>query len=233
MKVARVLMVGLAVMSLSTAANGAYSVWWEATAGPGVPGGGSLGGPGEVLKLNCDTSAGPVTCSWTVKMFLEVGQNDTPIIGWGHDLLGSPTDDGKVAVTNAFYKGPFTTFSNPFGNPANFEAAFGGAPDLIINTFAAGGAAGVGPGVHNILEFTLEKTKNQGDLNSAIITSAVNFGAWADILGGVPNINFAGTNLDANVGTATGTVIQINNIPEPGTIALLGLGAIALIRRRR
>ena len=231
MKVARVLMVGLAVMSLSTAANGAYSVWWEATAGPGVPGGGSLGGPGEVLKLTCDVSPGP--CTWTVKMFLEVGPTDTPIIGWGHDLLGSPADDGKVAVTNAFYKGPFTTFSNPFGNPANFEAAFGGAPDLIINTFAAAGAAGVGPGVHNILEFTLEKDKAQPDFNVSVITSTVNFGAWADINGSVPNINFAGNAIDANVGAATGTVIQINNIPEPGTVALLGLGAIALIRRRR
>jgi hypothetical protein len=46
----------------------------------------------------------------------------------------------------------------------------------------------------------------------------------------------AGTTVDdtpiAN-GTVLGTMVIHNNIPEPATITLLGLGGLALLRRRR
>ena len=67
------------------------------------------------------------------------------------------------------------------------------------------------------------------------LTAQIGVLLWAQSNFQPAQVSFAGAPF-VNGGTAGAggdVVVRITNIPEPATLSLLGLGAVALIRRRR
>lgn len=219
--VTRVLAVA-AVLAMASAANADTLVWFSASAPAGGGGIDNPGGPGQVLQLNCDDTV-TTTCSWTITLAFQNAQGDELLAGWAVDLDTRESISGKVGVSNFAYA------SNNFVSHAPAVPTLGNGPMLIRNAdgldLSGGGSAG---GV--LASFTLTKHKTAGDLNSTDIYMTSGGVEWAGQFGTYPNIN--GVFEGGAAGNDLGNVIHIRNFPEPSSIALLGLGALALIRRR-
>jgi hypothetical protein len=111
--------------------------------------------------------------------------------------------------------------------PVSFEADFtlgvNGGLDTLSGTVLVATAAGVGSGVWTILDGTGIFSGATGILNSTGVS--------------VPPANPGGPPRNHIEGTGEVTAPGLNAIPEPGTIALLGIGmaglvGVAVIRKR-
>ncbi len=241
MKAAQVLLAGTVIVAPASTAKAVNMVWWEAE----PKNADSLvlqQGEGLNLDLQCGVDGAPLPtgCEWDITMYL---RNDQGISGWANDLGTSPDDD-TLFVTHFEYLtkwNPKSLYYYPFDYP-NYAATTGSGDALLTNTAAFTlGTQGPPlpqyyPNGYPLLEFTLSKDKypewipGWSDIHTTI-------GAW-EWSGDTEDIWVQfGDNDPINANTAgaspAGPVISVSNIPEPATIALLGLGAMLLPRRRR
>jgi hypothetical protein len=250
MRTSRILLAVVLVAGLATSADAANKVWWEATANPltgaGVTQQGidnladSNAGNTQQLQLTCDNSLGLGNrCEWDVVMRL---RNDEYIYGWAVDLS---TPDVTVSAKNFEYgekvKKKTGYVYYPLSDPSQ-NTALGNDGSLVQNagafttgtgslyTYAADGNA------WSVFRFTLSKDKDPFTLGLSQIFAETGGIEWAGTTGGVFNAEVGG-NPSQNIafdGTAYGnSVITIQNVPEPATMVLFGVGALCLLRRRR
>jgi len=218
MKVVRCLVAALAVVSAASAANAANSVWYSS---------GASGGSGTVLELSCDTTnAG--SCVYNVTMNVD-GDDAVGLIAWASNLSSSnPLDSASGAAIAA---------GNPFNSAA--QAGTGGA-GLNLLSGSQGQTFGAPlTGTSQLITFTLTHNYVVGSLGlSSVITEQASDGStgvvWAGGDGDYASVSVGGgPAAPHSEGTIGGIGIRITNTPEPATLSLLGLGALALIRRRR
>ncbi|HPF41601.1 MAG TPA: PEP-CTERM sorting domain-containing protein [Phycisphaerae bacterium] len=201
--------------------NAAATVWFEYAGGDVAQTGG--GAANETLVL--EKSNAPGTYTFSVTMWSNV--TDIGVFGANTTLLA----DGPITTTSAVLNGP----PNGLPTPANGLGVEGPGP-IAVNF---GGIAIFGTGylgLSNMGTFTFEinKTDLIGDINIYAVIGGQRWG----------NANSTGTQVSfgpngpvdgAVIGAGSDglPVITITQVPEPATLSLLGLGAIALIRRRR
>jgi len=236
MKVARILALAavatLAVASMSFAAG---AVWFEAV--PNTPNATALpNGPGGALELGCDISGG-LRCDWLVT--IQYQNFDGGAFGSSIDLGSITTaDEGKFNIkeiqlgSNALQAIPNPVQTN-LGGGWLIENAGG------LNVTAAGAPAGL----YTIATFVLSKNKLPGELQISTLHSRIGQGEFGGNDGGSPyEVIAIGPNAPApGYGNFSpwpayalqGPVIVVRNTPEPATLGLIGLGVLALARRRK
>lgn len=234
------------VVALATSANAANSVWFTpngaaSSTGLAAASFGLGGTSGTNLDLTCNTTLGGGTCSWPVRLMLDYQGDggDVGIIGWALDLVadGPP---GKIGNNTFVYQSTGTpgfgalNESSPSGTPNGHYYVLGGKgrarTDGASNPF----------GTYALMDVTLTVTKGSNDSSIQNIFGRVGAGAW-----GVEDPNFTqfagqyafGANSaspeNGSADTDVGVMMRVVNTPEPSTLALLGLGALTFIRRRR
>ncbi|MCB9855681.1 MAG: PEP-CTERM sorting domain-containing protein [Phycisphaerales bacterium] len=203
--------------------QGAASIWFEYVSG--TTGANSVVSQGEGQVLVIEKPDVPGQFTYTINMLANV--TDVGLYSANTTLSA----DGPAAVPSMILNAP------PGGGatPAGGLGVFGPGP--IATNF--GGATFSGPGYlgNNILlgtlTFVVDKTQDHDTFISII--ASVGSGVFGQSDFGAADVRYAdGAYVSGGIqGAATNTVIQFVNIPEPATLSLLGVGAIALIRRRR
>ena len=228
MKVATRVVAIVAVLVAASAANAATHIWFAASNPAGGAAIQTAGAAGQSTALRCDATA--AFCTWTITMAYQNDAGDTNLASWANDLFMREQVSGKISIDT----GSVVYASNNFtAHPA--PVTYGNGPMLEQNAsgfdFGAGGSGG------NLATFTLRKVKNgSGSTNTDHIYVQTGGLEWGTVDGANPDMQ-AGSNPTVASGGAGGTdlgdVITITNFPEPTSLVLLGLGAVALIRRRR
>ncbi len=218
----------MAALTLApVAANAAATVWMSFV--DGTPDVNVLqnGGPGQQLLLEKGESG---QSSFTVEIRANITADQGVLASHSTNLVAN-SNNIEVTSVSSFLPGPTAAAGanqiNGFG-PGNILSAFG-AGDFFF---------GLPTGDNQLLgtiSFRTDKSID-GAENPIIIDGTIGNTLWASLgAGAVTNVAFgdgAGVN-GGQAGGFGGTFATITNIPEPATLSLLGLGAVALIRRRR
>lgn len=232
MKVASRIVAIAAVLAVASAANATTHVWFTASAPTGQAGITQAGGNGSPAMLTCNTTAANATCGWTITMAFANDAADELMASWAVDLdLRAPKAGGTVAAS------AFAYVANNFTSHAPANPTLNGSSTSLVK-FADGlDLSGGGSSGGNLASFVLTVSKQAaGDVGVSNIYMTTGGVEWAGNFGDYPDISAAGNPVNVGGGAAgndLGNVIKITNAPEPATLSLLGLGALALIRRRR
>jgi hypothetical protein len=222
MKAGKILLAAAFALTLAASANAGIHVWWQET--------GVTTAPGQTLQLECAIGT---RCEWNLTMMIATDAGDG-VLGWSEDLLVAPELFGIVSVKDNALPGdsPWSTLYS--AGQANYGYYPGGYHILMG---AYGQLAGFVPGPLNrpLLYITLSVNPMPGPASYYIdITSEGGGYLWSttaeygDFFGAQDPIQVASYGA-----YRTNAAISIHAIPEPSTVAFLGLGALALIRRRR
>lgn len=209
----RFLVAMLAVLALVSVANAEYQVWFQATSGPTPT---VQGAPGVTLEL-------PSAGAYTIEAHVSTGALDSPLWGFEAALKGAGTSVGSG----------LTTAVPPSGQGAtswSVQGSYIGAGAGLFDV--AEGSMGTAWNSGNQLVFaTFLLTAGAPDQLLAGVPAGPN--GWASDEGEVGPIMFGGYSIPLgnpeDVWTS-GPAIKI--LPEPGTLMLLGLGLVGLLRRR-
>jgi len=229
MRMVRNVAMAMAVLASASMANAASFVWYTATPN-NAQSTGTPGAQGSALNLECNTEGAPGSCSWTVTMMVNTGSGG--LVQHATDLRTAP-GNGVAAAGAAIAAGQLFT-----GGDAAAGAGGTGAALLVGahgSTFAAGGIPA--NTTFPVLTFTLTRQYNTGDLSAASIQAAASPDStwvWANNDGNYEMVAFgANAAIEASEGVVAALpVINIQNVPEPTSLGLLALGALAVVRRR-
>lgn len=237
MRIAKMLALAAAMsLAVASSANAAGRVWFEAAP---ATGGSSVITPAgsPTLELECDLTQG-LRCDWVITILYE--NFDGGAFSSSIDLgTLAPEDDGKFTVKQLnLGQNDLQVSPNPF--------AINGANGLLVEN--AGGSnlspAGAPAGLYTIATLVLSKVKLPGEFNTSFIYAGIGgteFGGndpdgfdFYEVVQIGPNPPVIGYNPGPWPDNALdGPVIVVRNVPEPATIGLIALGALALIRRRK
>jgi hypothetical protein len=220
----------MAILASATMANAASVVFYTATSGNAQSGittqGSATPSPGLPLNLTCDTSGAPGSCSWVITMQAAIGPGG--VLGWSSDLV-TGAGNGVSASAPAIVAGPFNNATAP-GTPGSGASLLLGSHG---QTFSA-----VQPQTLSLLTFTLSRSFATGNLSVATINAGTAADAsvvWTnETTGDYESVGFApnlpGSGQEGTMGLLPSIIIT--NTPEPASLGLLAIGAMALIRRR-
>ncbi len=227
MKKIATLVAAVALLAASSVATAADNAWFTLEGGPGTV---VTSGPGNTLIVekdagssatlrigyNFNSSFGPMA-SWSIALNTAGDLGATSSFGNGANggLSGYTVNTGTLANgSSSFNVGQVST-----NNPANGTTGLAYLFDLTVSAGPLGSGASV-----------------TGDFGGAEQAYSSGF-YWYGFVGANP-ISYGRTGgytgaVDVTPGWGSLPVIIVRNVPEPATIALLGLGALALIRRRK
>ncbi len=140
--------------------------------------------------------------------------------------LNNATYTGSYDLDKEYmYEDAFTFQSVNFGHGVSCVGlgVFGTNSDTFYERMMGLGNAGSSPGDDYAISSSF------GTLNAANNNPAVRNSVTFTLVGNGP-INLAAIN---NVNFSFGSAAQTNSVPEPATMAVIGLGVVALIRKRR
>lgn len=228
MKKFNVFVATIALLAATTAASAVDTAWFSLEGGTVLN---SSQGPGAalVIEKNLDTV--------TLTIGYNVSSGSGALAGWAIAITSQQTPGKSVSVDGFTRLG--AGYNIPTGGNAPVSLSGGGTFDIGAGAINADGTTG--------LVFTFELTID-GKTDQSTTDIFGSFGTseqvrsdgvqWYGTVG--PNAGSGGLGDPVGVvygyaGTSFGSlpVISITNIPEPATLALLGLGVVALIRRRR
>lgn len=251
-------------LSLVSAANGAFTVWFQDAGGGNLyaSSAAALGDLTAVPGVNADVTLASPGSGWLQVWGINTDASNF-ITSWGHDVNHSGTAGVSAASYNILNPtvdkaGTVFRWEN---SAATTSGTLGGGSTIVsgANAVAVSAANGVkngqtdtysdGSDTNNVayllavlevsassvgvseLRFAVGAGKITGAGTSA--PGSVHFG-WTGAEGGSGDPLVGDANGGSTVG-ATSAVADatITVVPEPVTLALLGLGGLALIRRRK
>jgi hypothetical protein len=234
MKIARTLVLAAVTIAAIGASASADSFVWASLDPAGTP---APTGQGQTLDLTCDTSGGPTRCEWLITVWYNTeGSNSAG--GWALEIYEDAGPLDKIEIKNRQY------LPSPASQSTYNDWAVEGDPNHDgdpSHTLQGAGSSVFSPwpaGIYPLFQFLLSKDKNPGDTNVMDLNFIVGPALFVnnnDVtnLGIGPNApgQFFGDQDPHD--PALEPTIRITNIPEPTTLALLGLGLVGLLRRRR
>jgi len=223
----------VAAFALASVSQAATSVWFQlgdaGTSGVTVANDNGTGGPGETLLL--DKPGEPGIYTFTVDMYASVTGPGL----YSHNTTLSA--DGTVSASTLQNASPPSDGGFSIANTGTGAGIFG--PGFILNNYGSGCFSGTGWALQNMYLGSITLTVDKTDLGSVNVYAEVGNGSYGLNGGGFEQELYFGPNPSVSGQNAISppagefAVITITNLPEPATLSLLGLGAIALIRRRR
>ena len=210
------------------------SMWWNKT------GDAAVAAPGSFLDVQQGTASVNLSVYMTTAGFNFNLQNVSVMFGYDTTTTGGASavaGGSGLSVTNV--AAPVWN-SAGLANGSVFAGSFGGAtapsgsrPWGLWETYVAG--FGQDFGVSNVsalklysIQLNLAPTLVAGDVRDVSIVASNPIGAGAYD----SNVSDIQNNV-RNASTYTARIRIVNTVPEPATFAVLGLGAFALLRRRK
>lgn len=240
MKAVKILSLAAALsLAVNSMASAVGVVWFEAQAM--TPNGTSDGlqgdGLGRGLKVDCDVTQG-LRCDWLVTVFYQ--NFDGGAFGWALDVGTLEDSDGKLLIKEINVPtSPLATTVDP--GFLNNELEF--TPGSLILNANGNNPTGAPAGTYLLMQFVLSKNKRPGEFQQTSIYAGVGLSEFGgnDTGGGYELISIGGSQqFEGSNGEfwpdnalTDSPILVINNVPEPATIGLLGLGLLTLVRRRR
>jgi len=169
---------------------------------------------------------------WTTGVFFQVSYIESPVI----DDNGTLRQAGAyIATENSGYSGTKYAFVGTLEDALSDPATTGNENIKALDNYAAAGSTGVARGaggtVHTVRTEWLNDAKHVNVYVDGALAYAHTEPTYIPV--GQPNYVYLSAQTDGIAKSVTFTDFQMGAIPEPVSLSLLGLGGLALLRRRR